>query len=180
MKLEQVFQKDSFKSLIRTAFVNSKTVRSAALSYIEKKMWPVIVEADSEIFPLHVQLGKYDIAYSSNGDPAAISHRGPAEAVSPADPAVRSYPYRVIALLDYACYPVVEKRVGPCQYGQCIAGDIPTAIPPCGDPDLPLAISQVSDPGEERMFPRSIPVPAPVVSYAEAGISSDPELTALA
>ncbi len=62
MKLDQVFQKDSFKSLIRTAFVNSKTVRGVSLSYIERKMWQVIVEADSEIFPLQVQRDKYDIS----------------------------------------------------------------------------------------------------------------------
>ena len=76
MELEQIYKKGSFKSLIRAAFVNSKTVRGAALSYIEKRMWQDIVEADREIFPLQVRRDKYDISLALLHSVARNVNRG--------------------------------------------------------------------------------------------------------
>jgi len=61
MNLEQVFQKGEFRSLIRAAFSNG-IVRRAAMPFIERKMWQVIVENNTDTFPLQVQRDKYDIS----------------------------------------------------------------------------------------------------------------------
>jgi hypothetical protein len=58
MDLEQIFQKGSFRSLLRTAFSNG-IVRRAAMPFIERKMWQVIVENNTDTFPLQVQRDKY-------------------------------------------------------------------------------------------------------------------------
>ena len=60
MDLEQLFQKGSFNSLLRTVFSNG-IVRRAALPFIEKKMWQRIVENNPDTFPFQVKKDKYDI-----------------------------------------------------------------------------------------------------------------------
>jgi len=60
MNLEQVFQKESFKSLIRAAFSN-RVARRVSLPFVEKKMWQSLVENNSYRFPRQVQQDKYDI-----------------------------------------------------------------------------------------------------------------------
>jgi len=60
MDLEQIFQKGSFKLLVRTGFSNG-VVRRASLPFIEKKMWQSIVENNPVDFPLQVRRDKYDI-----------------------------------------------------------------------------------------------------------------------
>jgi len=59
MDLEQLFQKGSFNSLLRTAFSNG-IVRRTAIPFIEKKMWQRIVENNTDIFPPQVKKDKYD------------------------------------------------------------------------------------------------------------------------
>lgn len=61
MDLEQVFQKGSFRALLRTAFSN-EVVRRTALPFVEKKLWQAVVENNTDGLPLQVQRDKYDIA----------------------------------------------------------------------------------------------------------------------
>ena len=75
MNLEQVFQKGSFRSLLRTAFSNG-TVRRAALPFVEKKIWQAIVENNTDTFPLEVQRDKYDISLAMLHSVARSIDRG--------------------------------------------------------------------------------------------------------
>ena len=63
MNLEQVFQKGSFRSLIRAAFGGS-VVRRAALPFIRRKAWETLVENDPYDRPFGVRRDKYDIVLS--------------------------------------------------------------------------------------------------------------------
>ena len=60
MNLEQVFQKGSFRSLLRVAFSN-RVARRVSLPFVEKKIWQTLVENNRYDFPLQVQRDKYDI-----------------------------------------------------------------------------------------------------------------------
>ncbi len=75
MNLEQVFQKGAFRSLIRAAFSNG-IVRRAALPFVEKKMWQVIVESNVDEFPPQVQRDKYDITIATLHSVARSVDRG--------------------------------------------------------------------------------------------------------
>jgi len=75
MNLEQVFQKGAFRSLIRSAFSNG-VVRRAALPFVEKKIWQVIVESNVDEFPPQVQRDKYDITLAMLHSVARSVERG--------------------------------------------------------------------------------------------------------
>jgi MoaA/NifB/PqqE/SkfB family radical SAM enzyme len=75
MNLEQVFQKGSFRSLVRVAFSN-KVARRVSLPFVEKKMWQALVENNSYDFPLEVQRDKYDITIAMLHSVARSFDRG--------------------------------------------------------------------------------------------------------
>ena len=75
MDLEEIFQKGSFRSLLRTAF-NNGVVRRAAMPIIEKKIWQAIVETNVDEFPLQVQRDKYDITIATLHSVARSVDRG--------------------------------------------------------------------------------------------------------
>ncbi|RKY25540.1 MAG: radical SAM protein [Planctomycetota bacterium] len=61
MNLEEIFQKGSFKLLLRTGFSNG-TVRRMTLPFAEKKIWQAMVENNPIDFPFQVRRDKYDIS----------------------------------------------------------------------------------------------------------------------
>ena len=75
MDFEQIFQKGSFRSLLRTAFSNG-IVRRAALPFVEKKMWHTIVENNTDEFPLQVRRDRYDIGIATLYSVARSIDRG--------------------------------------------------------------------------------------------------------
>ena len=75
MDLEQIFQKGSFRSLLRTAFSNG-IVRRAALPFVEKKIWRTLVENNPIDFPLQVRCDKYNITVAMLHSVARSVDRG--------------------------------------------------------------------------------------------------------